>query len=95
MLATGADYHDLGPDYFARLNPERLTRYYVKKLQALGHNLYEATKPPSISSLCSLSRISTCFGSPRASPRSIRGAVLAHTKASAARCGFALGTRTN
>jgi transposase len=39
MLATGTDYHDLGPDYFARLNPERLTRYYVKKLQALGHQV--------------------------------------------------------
>ncbi len=39
MLATGTDYHDLGPDFFARLNPERLTRYYVKKLEALGHHV--------------------------------------------------------
>lgn len=39
MLATGTDDHDLGADFFARLNPDRLTRYYVKKLEALGHHV--------------------------------------------------------
>jgi transposase len=39
LLATATDYHDLGPDDFARLNPERLTRYDVAKLEALGHQV--------------------------------------------------------
>jgi hypothetical protein len=28
---------DLGADFFDRLEPRRLTRYYVKRLQHLGH----------------------------------------------------------
>ena len=30
------DYRDLGGDFFDRLEPERLKRYYVKRLQHLG-----------------------------------------------------------
>ena len=27
------------PDFFDRLEPERLTRYYVKRLERLGHKV--------------------------------------------------------
>jgi transposase len=37
MIRTGASYADLGGDFFDRLEPERLTRYYVKRLERLGH----------------------------------------------------------
>ena len=37
MLKTGMSYTDLGGDFFDRLEPERLTRYYVKRLERLGH----------------------------------------------------------
>jgi transposase len=30
---------DLGGDFFDRLEPERLKRYYVKRLQHLGHKV--------------------------------------------------------
>lgn len=39
LLSTGAIYQDLGGDYFDRLRPERLRRYYVKRLQKLGYNV--------------------------------------------------------
>jgi len=29
----------LGADFFDRLEPERLTRYYVKRLERLGHSV--------------------------------------------------------
>jgi transposase len=32
-------YQDLGPDYFDRLEPERLRRYLVKRLQKLGYDV--------------------------------------------------------
>jgi transposase len=32
-------YHDLGPDYFLRLEPERQKRYLVKRLRQLGYDV--------------------------------------------------------
>ncbi|HVH72435.1 MAG TPA: IS110 family transposase [Candidatus Dormibacteraeota bacterium] len=37
LLKNGTRYRDLGANFFDRLEPERLTRYYVKRLQKLGH----------------------------------------------------------
>ena len=39
LLKNGTRYHDLGADFFDRLEPERLTRYYIKRLQKLGHDV--------------------------------------------------------
>jgi transposase len=39
LLKNGTRYRDLGGDFFDRLEPERLTRYYVKRLQKLGHKV--------------------------------------------------------
>ena len=39
MLKTGTSYTDLGGDFFDRLEPQRLTRYYVKRLESLGHKV--------------------------------------------------------
>jgi transposase len=36
MLKDHKHFHELGADYFERLQPERLTRYLVKRLQGLG-----------------------------------------------------------
>lgn len=37
MLKRGTAYTDLGSDFRDRLQPERLTRYYVRCLERLGH----------------------------------------------------------
>jgi len=39
MLRTNTPYKDLGPDHFERLDPVRLTRHHVQKLQALGYTV--------------------------------------------------------
>ena len=39
MLQTGEIYTDLGGDYFARRDPERLTRRLVAQLERLGHTV--------------------------------------------------------
>lgn len=39
LLKHHLDYKDLGRDYFDRLQPERLRRYLVKRLEALGHEV--------------------------------------------------------
>jgi transposase len=39
VLKRGTTYHDLGPDYLERLEPERLTRSLVKRLERLGHKV--------------------------------------------------------
>jgi transposase len=39
MLKQGTTYADLGGDFLDRLQPERLTRYYVKRLESLGHKV--------------------------------------------------------
>jgi hypothetical protein len=39
VLRTGTPYHDLGHDYFDRLNPARATKKLVARLEALGHHV--------------------------------------------------------
>jgi transposase len=39
MLRRHTAYTELGADHFQRLDPERITRYHVGKLQALGHQV--------------------------------------------------------
>jgi hypothetical protein len=39
MLKEGTSYTDLGGDFFDRLEPERLTRYYVRRLESLGQKV--------------------------------------------------------
>jgi len=39
MLKERTTYKNLGGDFFDRLEPERLTRYYVKRLKDLGHKV--------------------------------------------------------
>jgi transposase len=39
ILKRGTTYRDLGPDYLERLEPERLTRNLVKRLERLGHQV--------------------------------------------------------
>jgi transposase len=39
MLKNGVDYHELGHDYLDKLQPQRLTRYLVKRLESLGHEV--------------------------------------------------------
>ena len=44
VLKKGVEYKDLGPDYFDKLEPERLRRYLVKRLQSLGYDVALTTK---------------------------------------------------
>lgn len=39
MLKNQVDYRDLGGDYFDRQNPARLTKYLVRRLEKLGHEV--------------------------------------------------------
>jgi transposase len=39
LLKHGTTYAELGADYFDRIDPDRLTRYLVKRLEALGHRV--------------------------------------------------------
>ena len=39
MLKTGGDYSDLGRDFFDQLNHARLTHYYRRRLEDLGHQV--------------------------------------------------------
>ena len=39
MLREGVDYRELGDDYLDKLQPQRLTRYLVKRLESLGHKV--------------------------------------------------------
>lgn len=39
MLKNNQEYQELGPEYFARLEPERLRRHRVRRLQALGYDV--------------------------------------------------------
>lgn len=39
LLKEGAQYADLGADFFDPLEPRRLTRYYVTRLERLGHKV--------------------------------------------------------
>ena len=46
VLKNNVEYRDLGPDYFDRLEPDRLRRYLVKRLQSLGYNVALSPKNP-------------------------------------------------
>jgi transposase len=46
VLKDNVEYTDLGPDYFNRLEPERLRRYLVKRLQTLGYDVTLSPKDP-------------------------------------------------
>ncbi len=37
LLKEDVEYADLGADYFDRLEPERLKRYLVRRLERLGY----------------------------------------------------------
>ena len=39
VLKRGTTYAELGADFLDRLEPERLTRQLVKRLEALGHKV--------------------------------------------------------
>ncbi len=45
VLKKGAAYAELGPEYFDRLEPERLTRRLVKRLESLGHKVTLQPQP--------------------------------------------------
>ena len=45
LLKHGTTYAELGADYFDRIDPERLTRYLVKRLESLGHHV--KLEPPA------------------------------------------------
>ena len=47
VLKNNVEYCDLGPDYFDRLEPERLRRYLVKRLERLGYDVMLSPKNPS------------------------------------------------
>lgn len=42
ILRDGVEYHDLGPDYFDRLQREHLVKYHTKRLQELGFTVEPA-----------------------------------------------------
>jgi transposase len=39
IIKYRVDYHELGPDYFLRLEPERQKRYLLKRLEQLGYEV--------------------------------------------------------
>jgi len=39
MLRDHRPYHDLGPDYFAQLDRQRLERHHVRRLEQLGYTV--------------------------------------------------------
>ena len=46
VLQRPVEYHELGPDYFDKLNPERSKRKLVQRLEALGFRVtLEAAAP--------------------------------------------------
>jgi transposase len=45
MLRNRVPYADLGADHFERLDPRRLTRYYMRKLESLGHKVTLVSDP--------------------------------------------------
>ena len=47
VLKNGVEYTDLGPDYFDRLEPARLRRYLVKRLQGLGYDVTLTARTPA------------------------------------------------
>ena len=47
LLKHHLEYKDLGRDYFDRLEPDRLRRYLVKRLEALGHKVILLPRQPN------------------------------------------------
>lgn len=47
VLKNGTEYTDLGPDYFDRLEPDRLRRYLVRRLPGLGSDVTLAARTPA------------------------------------------------
>ena len=39
MLKRGTTYQELGGDFFNQLEPERVKRYHIKRLEALGYRV--------------------------------------------------------
>jgi hypothetical protein len=39
MLKAGTKYADLGSDFCDHLEPKRLTRYYITRLERLGYRV--------------------------------------------------------
>ena len=39
LLRDDVDYQELARDYLNKLQPHRLTRYLVKRLESLGHEV--------------------------------------------------------
>jgi transposase len=46
VLKYNVEYRELGPDYFDRLEPDRLRRYLVKRLQGLGYDVVLSPRDP-------------------------------------------------
>jgi transposase len=46
VLKHQVEYRDLGPNYFDRLEPERMKRYLVKRLQKLGYDVTLSPRTP-------------------------------------------------
>jgi len=46
LRKSHVEYHDLGADYFDRLQPEHLRRSLVKRLQNLGKDVTRTEKQP-------------------------------------------------
>jgi transposase len=46
VLKNNVEYRDLGPDYFLKLEPERLRRHLVSRLQSLGYDVTLTSKDP-------------------------------------------------
>lgn len=47
ILKDHTEYKDLGRDYFDRLAPERLQRYYIRRLESLGLEVVVKPVPPA------------------------------------------------
>ena len=48
VLGRKVEYQDLGPGYFDRLEPERMKRYLVKRLQTLGYEVTVTPREPGV-----------------------------------------------
>jgi transposase len=48
LLRDGAEYQDLGPDYFDRVNTAKQTRYHLRRLTELGYEVSKSPTAPSV-----------------------------------------------
>ena len=49
VLADKQPYHDLGADYFDKMDKERLTRQALRRLEALGYDVSLSPKQEEVS----------------------------------------------